>query len=272
MMNEKEAQDLNKNIRGPLSLEFIYNLGSLIFSIFFIHFIYLLSIRPKAQALMAIAEQNNETAPRSFVIILKDYEQEFCLILMLWAIFMIGSKIYAIIRQNYIIDVDILGFGDSGKVSKKEAMNALSNLKRYKFGLGDSVVIQTLSTSIQRYITTSNIQNASDTVAAAADNIGMRLEADLSMIRYIVWAIPSIGFIGTVRGIGQALSQADIALTGDIAGMTNSLGIAFNSTFVALLISIFLMFLLHQIQQMNDKLILDAQDYCDRVFISKILG
>ena len=105
----------------------------------------------------------------------------------------------------------------------------------------------------------------------ATENIGMRLEADLSMIRYIVWAIPSIGFIGTVRGIGQALSQADVALAGDISAMTSSLGVAFNSTFVALLISILIMFLLHQIQRMNDKLILDAHDYCNKYFISKVL-
>ena len=77
--------------------------------------------RAGAFALTAIAEQNNEVAPRSLSIILKDFEQEMCIILMLWAIFMIGSKIYAAIRQNYIIDIDILGFNDSGKISKTEA-------------------------------------------------------------------------------------------------------------------------------------------------------
>ena len=48
------------------------------------------------------------------------------------------------------------------------------------------------------------------------------------MIRYIVWAIPSIGFIGTVRGIGQALGQAHRAVEGDIVGVTASLGVAFS--------------------------------------------
>tara|TARA_Y100000590_G_C15724191_1_gene1014571 strand:+ start:1241 stop:2059 length:819 start_codon:yes stop_codon:yes gene_type:complete len=270
-MDEKEILKINENKMNSMNLEFLYNLGSLIFSIIFVHCIYLFSIRPNAFALTAIAEQNNEVAPRSLSIILKDFEQEMCIILMLWAIFMIGSKIYAAIRQNYIIDIDILGFNDSGKISKTEAKAALNNLNRYKFGLGDSVIIQTLSSSLQRYITTSNVQDASEALITASDNVGMRLEADLSMIRYIIWAIPSIGFIGTVRGIGQALSKADIALQGDISAMTNSLGVAFNSTFVALLISILLMFLLHQIQRMNDKLVLDSQDYCNKFFISKIL-
>ena len=90
------------------------------------------------------------------------------------------------------------------------------------------------------------------------------------MIRYLIWAIPSIGFIGTVRGIGEALSQADQALAGNIAGMASSLGVAFNSTFVALLISIVLMFLLHQLHRLQDGLIVDTQEYCESFLLKRI--
>ena len=90
------------------------------------------------------------------------------------------------------------------------------------------------------------------------------------MIRYIIWAIPSIGFIGTVRGIGEALSQAHIAVEGDIAGMTASLGVAFNSTYVALVVSIFLMFFLHQLQLTQDRLVLDSHEYCDKNFVANL--
>ena len=87
------------------------------------------------------------------------------------------------------------------------------------------------------------------------------------MIRYIVWAIPSIGFIGTVRGIGAALGQAHKAVEGDITGVTESLGVAFNSTLIALLISIVLMFLLHQLQLSEERLVLDTETYCDQHLI-----
>ena len=87
------------------------------------------------------------------------------------------------------------------------------------------------------------------------------------MIRYIAWAIPSIGFLGTVRGIGEALAQAHQAVEGNIAGVTQSLGIAFNSTFIALLISIVVMFVLHQLQQAQERVVLDTQTYLDRHLI-----
>lgn len=135
----------------------------------------------------------------------------------------------------------------------------------------DAVVVQSLIAGLQRFIATGSIQNASHAVAEYTDAVAARLDTELSMVRYIIWAIPSVGFIGTVRGIGDALSQAHIALEGDIAGMTASLGVAFNSTLVALLISIVLMFLLHQLQLIQDKSVLDAQDYCDRMFLKHLI-
>ena len=101
------------------------------------------------------------------------------------------------------------------------------------------------------------------TLAELESRFAERLESELAMIRYISWAIPSIGFIGTVRGIGEALAQADKAVQGDIAGVTQSLGVAFNSTFIALLISIFLMFLVHQLQLVQERLVFDSETYCD---------
>src|SRR5262245_65359898 len=53
-------------------------------------------------------------------------------------------------------------------------------------------------------------------------------------VRYTVWAIPAIGFVGTVRGIGAALQQAHQAVSGNINGVTEALGITFNATFTAL--------------------------------------
>ena len=59
-------------------------------------------------------------------------------------------------------------------------------------------------------------------------------------------------------------------MRGDIAGMTESLGVAFNSTFVALLISIVLMFLLHQLQRLQDGMLVDTQEYCESFLLNRI--
>jgi biopolymer transport protein ExbB/TolQ len=111
-------------------------------------------------------------------------------------------------------------------------------------------------------------------VAVAVDQVCEsrtdRLDSELSMIRYIAWAIPSIGFIGTVRGIGDALGMAHQAVEGDITGVTAALGVAFNSTLIALILSIILMFFLHQLQLMQERLVIETRRYCDRRLIQHL--
>jgi hypothetical protein len=48
--------------------------------------------------------------------------------------------------------------------------------------------------------------------------------------------------------------------------------VAFNSTFIALLISIFLMFLVYQIQLLQERLVFDSQIYMDEKLIRHMKG
>jgi biopolymer transport protein ExbB/TolQ len=127
----------------------------------------------------------------------------------------------------------------------------------------DYLLPRMLLAALQRFATTGSIPAVSDTVREQCDVESDRLDSELSMVRYIAWAIPSIGFIGTVRGIGDALGQAYKAVEGDISGVTVSLGVAFNSTFVALVLSIIIMFCLHQLQLSQERLVLNCQRYAD---------
>lgn len=241
---------------------------ALIISIIVVHLVYVGYIRPEAELLLEVARQAGQTAPRNIVVILKDYEQEICFILMLWGTYLVVSKSRTILKNNYLFQVDLIDASPDKSLSPEKI------IERFDTELSAShnaaPLVQTLRASLWRYAGTRNVQNLSDAIESSVEAIGIRQEAENSMIRYLIWAIPSIGFIGTVRGIGQALSQADKALAGDIAGMTDSLGVAFNSTLVALLISIFLMFLFHQLQRLQDGLIVDTQAYCDKYLLARI--
>ena len=129
-----------------------------------------------------------------------------------------------------------------------------------------------LLTAIERFAATRNVQDVSTAARDICDSEGARLESELSTIRYIAWAIPSVGFIGTVRGIGNALGQAHRAVEGDISGVTANLGTAFNSTFIALVISIVLMFFIHQLQLMQERLVLDSEQYVDSWLVRRLKG
>ena len=60
------------------------------------------------------------------------------------------------------------------------------------------------------------MQDAANEVHERAELANNELESALGLVRYIAWAIPAIGFIGTVRGIGDALNFAEQAIHGDV--------------------------------------------------------
>ncbi len=79
-----------------------------------------------------------------------------------------------------------------------------------------------------------------------------------------------MGFVGTVRGIGLALQGAELAVKGDTTAVTSGLGISFNSTLVALTLSILLMYILHEIQLAQERLVLDSENYVDEELVSRL--
>jgi biopolymer transport protein ExbB/TolQ len=240
---------------------------TLAFTIVSVHLVFIGYIRPEAELAIELARQAGQSSPRVLEVILKDYEQEICIILMIWGVFLIVGKCLTILKERYLFKVDLL---ESSVAEDNNLTSILSSLDSLPNKIKHTPLVRILMSSIRRFLITNDVQNTSDAIDSSIEALAIKQEAENSMIRYLIWAIPSIGFIGTVRGIGQALSQADQALAGDISGMTDSLGVAFNSTLVALLISIVLMFLLHQLQRLQDGLVLDTQDYCEFFLLNRI--
>ena len=166
--------------------------------------------------------------------------------------------------------MDLIPLAEGVRILPEDTRDVSRQIQALPAKQRETLLPRALLAGLQRFSTTRNIQDVASATQAYCDSEAERLESELSMIRYIAWAIPSIGFIGTVRGIGDALGAAYKAIEGDIFDVTRSLGVAFNSTLIALLISIGLMFLLHQLQQLQERYVLDAQKYCDENLISHL--
>ncbi|MBL4821737.1 MAG: MotA/TolQ/ExbB proton channel family protein [Gammaproteobacteria bacterium] len=256
-------------MKQGLLWEFIYQIAALIVAVILVHSVYVTIVRPNAdliQEQQTFLQQNDENyvPERSVYVILKDYEQETCIILLFWAISIIGLKIQHAIKERSLLDNELVQIAEGMSILPEDSRNFARPVEALPEIQRDYLLPRALLAGLHRFQTTRNIQDVASTVKDVCEIESERLETELALVRYIAWAIPSIGFLGTVRGIGQALGQAYQAVSGDIVGVTVSLGVAFNSTFVALVVSILLMFLLHQLQLLQDRLVLDAQNYCDK--------
>ena len=251
-----------------LPVEFIYQIFSLVIATIIVHGVYVSVVGPNAaQVLEEQAIQMNANPDyvpeRSVYVVIRDFEQEACFILALWAMSLMGYKAYQSFQERKILQQDLVPLSEGTSILPEDTREYSRPIQALPDMQQRYLLPRALLTALHRFRSTGNIQDVSSAIRAICESESERLDSELSMIRYIAWAIPSIGFLGTVRGIGQALGQAHKAVQGDIAGVTQSLGVAFNSTFVALLISIVVMFLMHQLQLAQERLVLDAEDYAD---------
>jgi biopolymer transport protein ExbB/TolQ len=254
--------------KKALPVEFVYQLFALILAIIVVHAFYVSIVRPNASEIIAQQAIEAEANPdyireRSTWVLIKDLEQESCLILMFWALAIMSYKAREIFRERALLDEDLVPIAEGMRILPEDTREFARQVQALPEDRQSMLLPRALLNALRRFNTTRLISDVSGSTNTIFESEAERLESELSMIRYISWAIPSIGFIGTVRGIGEALAQADKAVQGDIAGVTQSLGVAFNSTFIALLISIFLMFLVYQLQLLQERLVFDGKNYVD---------
>ncbi len=259
-------------MRKAFPVEFVYQVFSLFIAVILVHAVYVAVVRPNAEVFLeeqyTLTQANPDHVPkRSFYVLIQDYEQEVCFILMFWAFAIMAYKGLATHRDRRLLEQDLVLLSDGIRVLPEDTLELSRKIQELPHQLQRSLLPRALMTALQRFATTRNIQDVATAARDVCNSEAERLESELSIIRYIAWAIPSIGFIGTVRGIGDALSKAHQAVEGDITGVTESLGVAFNSTFIALVISIIVMFFVHQLQLTQERLVLETETYCDQRLI-----
>ena len=256
-------------MKHKMSSEFIFQLFALLIAVILVHATYVGVIRPSAESQLQqqieLQASGAEFVPeRTLAVVIRDFEQETCFILLIWAIAIMVYKGRRTLLESKILERRLLDIPEGTSVLPEDARVYSRSMEALPEDEQDMLLPRTLLSALQRFATTGSIQAVSDTIKESCDIESDRLDTELSMVRYIAWAIPSIGFIGTVRGIGDALGQAYKAVEGDISGVTISLGVAFNSTFVALVLSIIIMFCLHQLQLSQERLVLNSQRYADK--------
>ena len=247
----------------------IFDCVGLVICVVLVQLLYVFWITPQAQETIATAELIGDVPARTLPIVLKDIEQQGCLVLTLWCIWLWVLRYRLFQSDGYLLELDILHLD---KVQEQHTdLSTIDfveeRLTQLKASLKDSQLINAIDLAVRRIRLNGNFQEANDIAMEACDLHLELLNSKLSISRYILWAIPSIGFLGTVRGISLALSKANEAMAGDISGIGSSLGVAFNSTWVALFLSLILMLLSNSLHGREERLVAQFKSFVSSTFI-----
>ena len=233
-----------------------------------VHGFYAAYLRPQAQVTLAMQAEAMKADPnyvpeRTFAVVAKDYEQEVCFVFSFWALIVMVRKGYLANKERTLVDKDLIGLREGMRVLPEDSREYLRHLDQLPAEARHSLLPRALYAALERFGATRSVTDASMAARNVCQMEADRMDTELSMTRFVAWAIPAIGFVGTVRGIGESLQQAHKAIEGDVTGVTAGLGISFNATLIALSLSILVMFVLHQLQLIQERMVLDTEAYVD---------
>lgn len=119
-----------------------------------------------------------------------------------------------------------------------------------------------------------SIDRVNALLGSSLDLFQHRLDLRYTLLRYLVWLIPTLGFVGTVIGIAHAMAFAGsgaVAMDDLLAPTTQKLAVAFYTTLVALLQSGVLVLGMNSLQSGEELVLNDAGQYCLENLVMRLM-
>lgn len=194
------------------------------------------------------------------------YIQALTYLAFFWSWFEVKEKLQVISRERKAFKLNMIPTGEK-IVFMPSDVNTLK-FRLIEFERKEKYILSDLlKKACTKFHTSKSLSELIDIVSIQIEVSQEKSEGDQSIIRYLTWVIPSIGFVGTVIGISQALIVAN---SGDMDKITSLLGVAFDTTLVALILSIIIMWFVHRLQEETDRFHSDLKEFVIDNLINKI--
>ena len=158
-------------------------------------------------------------------------------------------------------DTDILQIDDLGPIRRKVADLHASE---------EAFLPQLIDLSILQLFTSRSLEQTVDIYTSMLELISHRLDLAYQTLRFLVWVIPTTGFIGTVVGISIALEGMQDPKNIEFEKVTSGLAVAFYTTIVALVLSAILVLLQNVVQRREELALNRAAQYALRNLINRV--
>ncbi len=135
-------------------------------------------------------------------------------------------------------DGDLLGPMPEGGEDPAAAVELVARVPE-----GNGYLPRRLREALDLVVRTGSADDLENHLKYLADVDASRAAAGYGLVRFIVWAIPIMGFLGTVIGITVAIANLSPTQLENISDVVAGLGTAFDTTATALALSMLLMFL-----------------------------
>jgi biopolymer transport protein ExbB/TolQ len=201
-------------------------------------------------------------------------EQIACYACFTWAGFILLSRYLELRRQRRAFGLDLLPTEEGARILPEDARPLQRKVDQIAATRGPFILANLIRLALGKYAVSRTGQDVSETVRTQAEVDLGRLVTSMATVHYLAWAIPALGFLGTVRGLALSLTMAgkvdEASIEVFLGEATRHLNTAFDCTLIALALSLPLMFLIHSVQRDEEALVIDCQQYCLEHLVNRL--
>lgn len=144
----------------------------------------------------------------------------------------------------------------------------------------DLILVNRINKAVKQLRINNNPADVANILKTVGDTDAAVVDSSYILIKYMIWAIPILGFIGTIMGMTQAIGSFDTVLKGisevgfagvkqNLGLVTSGLSVAFETTFLALVLSAIVNLFSNALQKREEDLLSDVEEFTTDNIINK---
>ena len=152
-----------------------------------------------------------------------------------------------------------------------------AHIKRLGIDPRKNFLINRILRGLEHFGIRKNHTETANMLASQSEIDATMVDSSYTIVKVFIWAIPILGFIGTVLGISTAVSGFDLESAGSIEEIQKQLGVvtgglseAFDTTLVSLIFSICVMFPASMLQKAEEDILNQVDDYCNEYLLKRL--
>ena len=198
---------------------------------------------------------------------------------MFWSFAILALKWRKYSRQKASMLLDVL----PTDISEEITVDTLDQFGKHIQGLpgepGESFLLNRVMRGLEHFRVRKSAAETVTMMASQAEIDANNVASSYSLLKVFIWALPILGFIGTVIGVSAAVASlagslenaSDIsAVKGALNDVFGGLGTAFDTTLLALIMSMMVKIPASAMQKAEEDLVTQVDEYCNENLLRRL--
>jgi biopolymer transport protein ExbB/TolQ len=205
--------------------------------------------------------------------------QHAVVVFFFWSLVILLFKWMKLRLQRQALDVRVLPDEPGFVISKSTVEQVLRRIHEIADDPRNFMILNRVEAALSNLRNLGAVGDVEDILRSQAAQDESQMETSYAIVQGFVWAIPVLGFIGTVLGLSMAIGsftavlgtgQDVSAITGALGNVTAGLATAFDTTLVALVAALVIQLLMVMTKKSEEEFLDEAMEYGLRNVVGRL--